>query len=128
MTTSQGVAPARSHRGRASLGTIESNRRDEVSTDAPLRNGVRRSARPDPAEEAADVFLTVADLQRRYRIGRTRVYRLIKEPWFPKPVVGGTYRWSLASVRAAEDARADRQWPPVAPPQLKRRRRPNGSA
>jgi predicted DNA-binding transcriptional regulator AlpA len=77
------------------------------------------------ATTGTDVFLSVGDLQARYGIGRTRVYQLIKEPWFPHPVVDGTYRWSLASLREAEAARALGPCPvPERPePQFRRGRR-----
>ncbi|HUR17807.1 MAG TPA: hypothetical protein VMZ51_02575 [Acidimicrobiales bacterium] len=63
------------------------------------------------------------DLEVRYGIGRTRAYQLVKEPWFPKPVVDGSGRWSLSSLRAAEQAKAAREISEaVDPPRPKRQR------
>lgn len=63
------------------------------------------------------------DLEVRYGIGRTRAYQLVKEPWFPEPVVEGSGRWSLSSLRAAEQAKAAREIAEVVdPPRPKRRR------
>lgn len=111
--------------GQPALPTQAGRVREAVSSNGavePRRRLLVRGSDPEPQLE--DVFLTVRDIELRYGIGRTRAYQLVKESWFPRPVVEGSYRWSLASLRAAEDAKAARELAGVPePPQPKRRRR-----
>jgi len=125
--TSQTVSKAPATRGHTP--TDRSGRRDFVfapnassRSESAARVAVAPLADSRPVE--VDIFLTVQDIASRYGIGRTRAYQLVKEQWFPKPVVDGPYRWSLASVRAAEAKRASGEnvSPPVERPMPKRRR------
>lgn len=77
------------------------------------------------AQGLGESFLTVRDIEVRYGIGRTRAYQLVKEPWFPEPVVEGSYRWSLTSLEVAEAAKAagERGRQGVMAPKPKRQRR-----
>lgn len=114
MTVGQSASPTPAGRAREAVpsnGAVKLRRRRLVV----------RATQPGPQLE--DVFLTVRDIEQRYGIGRTRAYQLVKESWFPRPVVEGSYRWSLASLRAAEDAKAARELAGIPePPQPKRRR------
>lgn len=112
--------------GQPALPTPAGRAREAVSSSGAVKLRRRRLIvrGSDPGPQLEDVFLTVRDIEQRYGIGRTRAYQLVKEPWFPRPVVEGSYRWSLASLRAAEDAKAARELAGVPePPQPKRRRR-----
>jgi hypothetical protein len=93
----------------------------EVSPNDPGNVETRRADNATEISEC-DVFLTVQDVSRRYGLGKTRTYQLIHEPWFPTPVIDGPYRWSLASLRAAERARAQGTSRPVPAPRPRRRR------
>lgn len=97
---------------------------ETVSSQSAEEGPRPRLVRSSDADlQIADVFLTMRDIERRYGIGRTRAYQLVKEAWFPKPVVEGSGRWSLASLRAAEEAKAaSRVTEAVEPPRPKRRR------
>ncbi len=59
---------------------------------------------PDPLN-GSDV-VTIDDIACRYRIGRTRAYELVKERWFPRPILDSPRRWTLSSIVAAEMRRA----------------------
>lgn len=85
----------------------------------------RSSLLTEVAQGRDEAFLTVRDIEVRYGIGRTRAYQLVKEPWFPEPVVEGSYRWSLTSLEVAEAAKAagDRSREGVVAPKPKRQRR-----
>lgn len=122
-------APGRSverRRGRR-LPVEQEPRRGEAGL-VPFPGG--GSGRPSsfPTKEAhglGEIFLTVRDIEVRYGIGRTRAYQLVKEPWFPEPVVEGSYRWSLTSLEVAEAAKAagERGRQGVMAPKPKRQRR-----
>ncbi len=85
----------------------------------------RSSFSSDEAHGLGETFLTVRDIEVRYGIGRTRAYQLVKESWFPDPVVEGSYRWSLTSLEVAEAAKAagERGRQGVMAPKPKRQRR-----
>ncbi len=85
----------------------------------------RSSFSGDEAQGLGETFLTVRDIEVRYGIGRTRAYQLVKETWFPEPVVEGSYRWSLTSLEVAEAAKAagERKRQGAMAPEPKRQRR-----
>ncbi len=102
-------------------------RRGEPGLVPSLGGSSGRSSFPgNEAQGLGEAFLTVRDIEVRYGIGRTRAYQLVKEPWFPEPVVEGSYRWSLTSLEVAEAAKAagerGRQGAMAPEPKRKRRR------
>lgn len=57
-------------------------------------------------EKNEDVYLTARDVQARYRITETTLYRHIKSGEIVAPIkIGGMNRWRLADLIAQEEAR-----------------------
>ena len=54
------------------------------------------------------VWVTVKDLQRRWRVARSTAYDLVHQPGFPKPLrLGAAIRYRLVDVEQWEASRLD---------------------
>lgn len=56
---------------------------------------------PEPRPD--DEIVDLAWIMDRYRIRKSRAYDLVKERWFPRPILRG--RWSMYSILRAEARR-----------------------
>jgi predicted DNA-binding transcriptional regulator AlpA len=57
-------------------------------------------------EKQEDVYLTARDVQKRYRITETTLYRHIKSGEIAPPIkIGGMNRWRRADLEAQEEVR-----------------------
>lgn len=89
-------------------------------SDAP------RSLRPPAAARAetpANVFLTASEVIARYGWGRTKGYRVLRSPGFPRAICGDRYRLDTLIAWEEGQLTAPREVAPVAMlPERKRRR------
>jgi hypothetical protein len=73
------------------------------------------------AVSACDVFLTAAEVIARYGWGRTKGYRVLRSPGFPRAICGDRYR--LDTLLAWEELQLSAPREPAPAPMLPARKR-----